>query len=268
MRLALNEATVLPCSLETFLEAASEAGFDEVELRLEKLEEFLRGRSVGNMVKLMETSGLELASLNSIENFSLLPKLEFGKLLKRLDRVMGICSEMGCDMVIAVPSPLPPIKKGSVTKRTSEALRSMARAGASHGIGLAFEFLGFDNSSVRTLEEAVKVIAGLDNVGLVFDAFHFYISGGSLTTLRNIPGEKIWMVHLNDVKDSPTQGLKDNDRLLPGEGIMDLGSMIKNLRATGYDGHVSVELFNEEYWRQNPHEVARKGMISLKKLGL
>ena len=58
--------------METFLEAASRAGFEGVELRIEKLEEFLRDRSAVDLMSLSEMYSLELVSLTSIEDFLLL----------------------------------------------------------------------------------------------------------------------------------------------------------------------------------------------------
>lgn len=269
MRPSLNEATILPCGMETFLEAASRARFGGVELRIEKLEEFLRERSTTDLMNLSETYGLGIVSLNSIENFSLLPESQFRRLLERVDRIMRICSEIGCSKVVAVPSPLlSRTRNKDVIERTWTALRRMADLGAKYGTKVAFEFLGFSNSSIRTLNEAVKVTAELDNVGLVIDTFHFYISNSLLETLRRIPSEKIWIVHISDVADLPIKELTDSDRLLPSEGIIDLNSIIRSLEAMGYGGYISVELFNEQYWRQNPYEAAWNAMASLKRLGL
>jgi len=58
--------------METFLEAASRAGFEGAELRIEKLEEFLRDRSAVDLMSLSEMYSLELVSLTSIEDFLLL----------------------------------------------------------------------------------------------------------------------------------------------------------------------------------------------------
>lgn len=37
-------------------------------------------------------------------------------------------------------------------------------------------------------------------------------------------------------------------------------------KKAGYEGFLSLELFNEEYWREDPEEVAKPGAESLKRL--
>ncbi|KPV63580.1 MAG: hypothetical protein AOA65_1242 [Candidatus Bathyarchaeota archaeon BA1] len=44
--------------------------------------------------------------------------------------------------------------------------------------------------------------------------------------------------------------------------------MIRILKAMNYEDYLSVELFNEGYWKRNPYEVAKKALESLKKLNL
>jgi 2-keto-myo-inositol isomerase len=72
------------------------------------------------------------------------------------------------------------------------------------------------------------------------------------------------LVHVNDAPPLPKDGLRDAHRILPGKGIIPLGSFLRALRETKYDGYLSVELFNEEYWRRDPERVAAEALSSLK----
>ena len=47
-------------------------------------------------------------------------------------------------------------------------------------------------------------------------------------------------------------------------GIALLADIFATLRATGFDGYLSIELFNPTYWQQDPHEVARTALAKLK----
>lgn len=271
MKLSLNEATILPYDVETFINAAGKVGFEGVELRIEKIEEFLKDKRTTDLVELLGAYKLELVSLNAIDSFSLLPRQEFQKLLGKADEIMKVCSKIGCDKVIAVPSLLPlQIKRWSIIEKTSKALRKLARLGADYGVKVAFEFLGFENSSVKTLEESLKVLvmSDLENVGLVVDTFHLHISNSPLETLKALPVERLWIIHINDSEDRPLKELRDKHRLLPGEGVINLDLIIKILKAMNYGDYLSVELFNEEYWKQNPYEVAKKALESLTRLNL
>jgi 2-keto-myo-inositol isomerase len=50
--------------------------------------------------------------------------------------------------------------------------------------------------------------------------------------------------------------ITDGHRLYPGDGVVPLQDILGAVRATGWDGVLSVELFREEYWRLNPLTVA------------
>jgi sugar phosphate isomerase/epimerase len=46
--------------------------------------------------------------------------------------------------------------------------------------------------------------------------------------------------------------------------VAPLGDVFKTLREIGYRGYLSLELFNRDYWKRDPHEVARTGLEKLK----
>jgi len=51
-----------------------------------------------------------------------------------------------------------------------------------------------------------------------------------------------------------------------GEGQIDLAAEIAVLREIGYEGTVSLELFNKELWAQNPTEVLKVGIERMREL--
>jgi sugar phosphate isomerase/epimerase len=50
---------------------------------------------------------------------------------------------------------------------------------------------------------------------------------------------------LNDAPDKAVEDQIDNQRLLPGEGIIDLASMLNALNQIGYHDYASVETFSD-----------------------
>ncbi|MFZ9689725.1 MAG: cobaltochelatase CobT-related protein, partial [Phycisphaerales bacterium] len=54
--------------------------------------------------------------------------------------------------------------------------------------------------------------------------------------------------------------LQDRHRVYPGDGVLPLQQVLRDLRQTGFTGCVSLELYNEEYWKQDPMTVARTGL--------
>ena len=51
-----------------------------------------------------------------------------------------------------------------------------------------------------------------------------------------------------------------------GEGQIDLAAEIAVLREIGYEGTVSLELFNEELWAKDPSEVLKVGIDRMQEL--
>jgi 2-keto-myo-inositol isomerase len=53
--------------------------------------------------------------------------------------------------------------------------------------------------------------------------------------------------------------LRDKDRIYPGDGILPLVQLLKDLKAIGYQGPLSLEIFNEEEYKKDPLLVAQTG---------
>ena len=55
----------------------------------------------------------------------------------------------------------------------------------------------------------------------------------------------------------------DADRVFPGDGIAPLGQILRDLQGAGYNGMLSLELFNKSYWAQDARLVARTGLAKM-----
>lgn len=265
MKTCLNQATLLTADLETFVTVAGAAKFDAIELRTEKVQEALKGKGKAEVSKLIHSSGLEVASLNALEDFSI-DERQSAKMMDQAEEMMRICGVIGSKTIVAISAPmLPNTKEHDVAQRTKASLERLVQLGSEYRVNICFEFLGFKSRSIRALEESWCILreTALSQVNLVIDTFHFYVGGSSLDSLQDIPAERISIVHINDVERKPRDELRDGDRVLPGEGVMNLGSLVDRLKAKGYAGPLSVELFREDYWKQDPLSVARKARQSL-----
>jgi 2-keto-myo-inositol isomerase len=125
------------------------------------------------------------------------------------------------------------------------------------GIRIAFEFLGFGDCPINTPEIASETVDGIDGIELVLDSCHWHASGSQ--PLDVFPVERLVLVHLNDAPDKPPREIEDEDRLLPGEGVIQLKTLLAALKARGFTGPWSLETFNPGYWNQDPEDIARRG---------
>jgi 2-keto-myo-inositol isomerase len=188
--------------------------------------------------------------------------VEYPQVKARLLEMCKMASAIQCPTIVVVASPLPDRKIGwdAVAAEYTAVLRDLAAIAEPYGIKLAFEFLGFGCPSVRTPRGAYEILLKVDraNVGMSFDAAHFYGGGGLLSELDDVDPVKIFAFHLDDLDDAPKEAFSDRVRNLPGKGILPLDAICQKLRSIGYNGPCSVELFRPEFWQQDPLEVARQ----------
>lgn len=157
-----------------------------------------------------------------------------------------------------------------------ERLRPGAEILAEYGFRWGFEFLGpktlragKPHEFLYTAEACLELCAAVGpNAGLLLDSWHWYTSGGTLEQLRQIPGEKIVYVHVNDAPAGiPRDEQIDNVRCLPGEtGVIDLVGMMQVLREKGCEAPVTVEPFSARVRAMAPEEAVKVTADSLLEL--
>lgn len=74
-----------------------------------------------------------------------------------------------------------------------------------YGVKIALEFVGHPECTVNTFSQAYDIVntVNRDNVGLVFDSFHFHAMGSNLEDLKQADGKKIFIYHIDDTEDFP-----------------------------------------------------------------
>jgi sugar phosphate isomerase/epimerase len=151
-----------------------------------------------------------------------------------------------------------------VTRRYQDLLR----IGREAGVRPTFEYISFFGTA-SSLGEAWQVVqdAADDDATLILDAFHSWNTRSPLQLLRSIPGSRISHYHIDDAAAGIPAGQQtDPDRVMLGEGVIDLAAEIAVLREIGYQGRVSLELFNPQLWAQDPREVLRVGLERMRAL--
>lgn len=262
MIIGWNGETMPALTLEQELAVVSEAGYGGVELFIPKIGPFLEHNSARDLAARLREKTLAPLTLNGIENISFRPGEEFSALKSDCLWLAQLAQAIGCPTIVATPSPKPRgVEWPEIKAQTVAALQELANVSAAHGVSLAFEFLAPADCSVRTLAQGWEIIqaTGRDNVGLVFDTYHFFVGGSSWESLDECDMGRVQIVHVNDVEDRPLETLTDGDRLLPGEGILPLGRMLGRLRARGYDGAYALEVMRPAYRQRDPLEYARAG---------
>lgn len=262
MKLAFNGATTMTADLETDIRAAAAAGYDLIELRSNKLYDYLQHHSIENLKALLAETGIGVLSINTLEHITWRSAEDYAAIREECAKLSEISQAIGCPYVLSVPGAL---RQGPKTieetiEESVRVLNELADIAEPYGIKIGFEFLGEAGNSVTTLDLGSRIVdlVGRDTVGNVIDTYHFYAGGSSFDALENLDPSKLFIFHINGAEDLPKDQLNDSKRLYPGEGILPIAEMKAILDKIGYDGPASVEIFRPEYWEQDPFEVAAK----------
>ncbi len=272
VQFAVNQATLMKTPMEAFLESVAAAGFTGVELRRDETFEYLKTHSIAELKKYLDKLHLKVVSWNAIELFSLCSESDFKGMLDYTERLMKLGGKIGCDMIIAVPSFLPDSKfpADQMVSKTVERFQVLRKLGSKYKFRLGFEPLGPPTNSVRKVDDALQIIQKaeadkLPKSGLVVDTFHYFVGEHPAAAIGNVPKDRLWLVHFNDCIKKPLDKLTDADRVWPGSGFFDLNGFVAGLKKIGYDGYVSLELFNPAIWREDPASAMKTGFAAVKK---
>jgi 2-keto-myo-inositol isomerase len=260
MLLGWNGSTSMTCTLETDIVSASSAGYDCLEIRSCKLADFLREKTPEDLADLLRRHHLPALSINAIENANLAGTEDFVEAQAECHKLCEVARGIDCEYVIAAPAPKPAsMSMQEVFDQSVEALRDLAAIAQEYNVKLAFEFLGFQDCSVRSVVECCQIIdaAKADNLRMVIDTFHFHLGGLGADALKEMDISCLSILHIADAEDLPRNQLQDANRLLPGDGVIPLPSILAALNEKNYAGAISLELFRPELWEWDPAELAR-----------
>jgi len=260
MRPGFNGATTQTADLATDIRITGQAGYDVIELRDVKLDQFLTQGSLDDVRRMLREADVAAWTINAIDRVGVDGAAGTARAVARCRQLSRYAQAIECPWVLVVPGPTEGRTDAQVTSDTVATLREMADAAAEFGRSVAFEFMGFPWAAVRDVAGAWAIVqeANRPNLGIIVDTAHFYAGGSTLESIREVDPERLVVLHINDVEDVPKPDITDGHRLYPGEGVIPLQDILGAVRATGWDGVLSVELFREEYWRQDPLAVARE----------
>ncbi len=263
MKICFNEATTLKNStLERDLELCESLGYSLIEIRLDKLKEYLTIHSVDDLAAFFSKARLKPYAFNALEFISFRDKAGRGDINDNLKFLCEIGSKIGCKKIVVVPTfDVGHRTVSEIEEETVRVLREMSAFAANYDVKLAFEFVGYPNCSVNTFGQALDIVnkAQRPNIGIVLDCFHFYAMGSRMNDIKRARPEQIFIFHIDDSEDLPYGAARDDARLWPGLGVVPLDGILAALREIGYSEMASVELFRPEYWEYDAEKTIRDG---------
>lgn len=263
-RYSLNASTIRTTPLLEKISVTAEAGYEGIELWFDEIEAYLEaGGTLETISAAIQKSGLAIPTMIMLRDWWSASEEEYPTVFEICLKRIKIAAELGAEYVIACPHrEVPDYDLGG--KRYRELLEAGIEAGAKPAV----EFLGFVEA-VTKIEDALQVVekSGHPQATLVLDPFHVFRGGGSMETIAQLKPAQIAISHFNDAVDTiPREQQMDPDRVLPGDGHLDLTRYCRLLKQIGYNSWLSLELFRDDLWQQDPLSVARLGLERMRSI--
>ncbi|MET9523527.1 bifunctional sugar phosphate isomerase/epimerase/4-hydroxyphenylpyruvate dioxygenase family protein [Streptomyces coeruleorubidus] len=240
-------ATVsLSGSLTEKLTAAARAGFDGVEIFENDLlaspltPEEIRARCAD--------LGLGIDLYQPMRDIEAVPEDEFARNLRRARHKFELMRRLGADTVLVCSSvSLHAVDDDALAAEQLSRLADLAR---DSGIRVAYEALAWGRY-VSTYDHAWHIVeaAGHPALGTCLDSFHILSRGSDPKGIEDIPGEKIFFLQLADAPLLAMDVLQwsRHYRCFPGQGGFDIAGLVRHVLRTGYEGPLSLEVFNDVF---------------------
>ena len=150
--------------------------------------------------------------------------------------------------------------------KAAERYAKLLELGVSMEVIPQIEVWGFSTTLSKLGETMLVAIESKHPAAVILpDVYHLHKGGSEFHGLSLLAGSAIHCFHMNDYPaDPPRAMIADKDRVYPGDGVAPLTSILKTLFANGFAGTLSLELFNPEYWKQDPLVVAKTGLEKMK----
>lgn len=265
-RYCLNTISISkqPLDIVKYLEIASEAGYDSVEIWVRDLEKYLNSEgSSGTLLKILSDKNLTVE--NGIGFAQWLAEGEAG--FTQIKKEMELLNAVGCKRIAATFAGVAPDKPFDFGK-AAERYHELLKLGRETGVMPQLEFWG--NSKIAWhIGQALMIVtmAGDRDGKILADVYHMFRGNTSFDTLDMIDGSLIEIFHMNDfISSKPREEQKDSDRVYPGDGAAPFRQIMKSLKNMGGEKILSLELFNESYWKQEPLTVAKTGLRKMKEV--
>jgi sugar phosphate isomerase/epimerase len=244
------------------VEIAARAGYTAIEPWIREIDEYVqKGGSLVELGKRISDLGLSVESVIGFAEWIVDDDAQRAKGLEEAKRNMDLAVQIGGKRLAAPPSGATKQPDLNLYK-AAERYRQLLELGDQMGVVPQVEVWGFSQALSRLSEAAfVAIESGHPKARILPDVYHLNKGGSSFASLHLLSGVGMHVFHMNDYPAMPPRAtITDADRIYPGDGIAPLDGLFRDLRACGYRGVLSLELFNREYWGQDALVVARTGL--------
>lgn len=266
LRYCLNTSTIRgqKLTIEKEIDLIAKAGYQGIEPWIREIQQFKdSGGKLSDLKKQLDDQGLQVEGAIGFASWIVDDDAKRKEGLETLKRDMDMLRQIGGTRIAAPPvgATNEPVNLDRAAERYADALK----VGRSMGVLPLVELWGFSKSLHRLGELMyVAVECGDPDAALLLDVYHIYKGGSDFKGLGLVDGSAVKVLHMNDYPDMDRETIADKDRVYPGDGVGPVTDVLNTLVATGFEGVLSLELFNPTYWKQDAAVVLERGLASMK----
>ncbi len=270
VRFCLNTSTIREkkLGLDVEVDLAAEVGYEGIEPWIREIETYKKsGKSLSDLKKKIADHGMRVESAIGFARWISDDDAEREKGLEQMKRDMDLVRSIGGKYLAAPPVGMNGKDSPDLDLfAAAERYHAILELGRETGVTPQAEIWGHSKNLSRLGEAVfVAVESGHPDACILPDVYHIYRGGSAFDGLGLINGAAIQCFHFNDYPATPPRlEMNDSHRVYPGDGVAPWEEIIGMLNAIGFSGAASLELFNRDYWKQDPKEVLEIGLKKMK----
>ena len=256
--LAVNSATVKAWTLPQLVEGCQRAGITAIA----PWRDIVQAVGIDKAGTLIRDASLDVSCLCRGGMFPAADEAGRRAALDDNRRAVDEAAGIGARCLVLIAGGLPKGSKdlAGAHEQVRDGIAALLPYARDAGMPLAIEPLhpmtAADRACVNTLGHANDLCDELgEGLGIALDVYHVWWDP-ELPRQIERAGRRIVTYHVCDWL-VPTRDLVF-DRGMPGDGVIDLRGIRAMVEATGYAGHIDVEIFSTlDWWKRDPDEVLR-----------
>ncbi|MET0671209.1 MAG: sugar phosphate isomerase/epimerase family protein [Xanthobacteraceae bacterium] len=256
--LAVNSATVKAWTLPQLVDGCQRAGITAIA----PWRDIVQAVGIDKAGKLIRNASLDVSCLCRGGTFPAADEAGRRAALDDNRRAVDEAAGIGAKCLVLIAGGLPKGSKdlAGAHEQVRDGIAALLPYARDAGMPLAIEPLhpmtAADRACVNTLGHANDLCDELgEGLGIALDVYHVWWDPALPQQIERA-GRRILTYHVCDWL-VPTRDLVF-DRGMPGDGVIDLRGIRAMVEATGYFGHIDVEIFSTlDWWKREPDEVLR-----------
>lgn len=269
-RFCLNTSTIMgqkPGLLHS-IEIAAQAGYDGMELWINDIKDYVnKGNSIESLAAFIKAKKIVVEDIISFTTWMADDDAKRKAGLAEMEEEMKLVSILGCRHIAAPPMGVEKDEPIDFQKAGAR-YREILALGRKYNVMPLLEFWGA-SGTLYNFSQALAIAAAANDADarILPDVYHMFRGGSGFNCLNLVNGKVIDIIHMNDYPaNKPANEQTDSDRVYPGDGAAPLKQILRSLKAMGGTKILSLELFNDAYWKQDALLVAKTGLQKMKHL--